>query len=104
MYDVTMQDLIAVKLVAPPLTLFRQYKGAKLQATVRPDGKVEFQGTAYDSCSTSADFARSTVTGRRMHTNGWVFWQYVGPDGKTHLLAELRTRFLTLKGGPSTSA
>ena len=99
-----MRDLIAAGLIAPPLVLFRHYKGTKLQATVCPDGKVEFQGIPYDSCSTPAEIARGTITGRRMHTNGWVFWQYVGSDGKTHLLAEVRNQFLAMKGGTPASA
>jgi hypothetical protein len=32
-----------------------------------------------------------------MNTNGWVFWQYVGADGKVHLLSEARERFLAMK-------
>jgi predicted type IV restriction endonuclease len=103
MYGVNLQDLIGAGLLSPPLPLFRQYRGTRLQATVLPDGKVEFQGTAYDSCSTPAEVARSMVTGRRMHTNGWVFWQYSGPDGKTHLLADLRKRFLAMKRGSAGS-
>ena len=68
--QVDLEDLIVAGLVQPPLRLFRRYKGRLLEATLRPDGKVEFQGETYDSCSTAADFARSTVTGRRMSTNG----------------------------------
>jgi hypothetical protein len=102
-FAVALRDLIGAGLLVPPLTLFRKYLGTKLQATVLQDGKVEFQGTAYDSCSTAAEIGRGTITGRRMNTNGWVFWQYVGPDGKTHLLAEARNKFLTMKGGSSPS-
>jgi predicted type IV restriction endonuclease len=99
-YDIKLQDLIAAGLLTPPLTLFRKYRGARLEATLLPDGKVEFQGTAYDSCSTPAEIARGTITGRRMHTNGWVFWQFVGTDGKIHLLAAPRKRFLAIKKAP----
>jgi hypothetical protein len=102
-YDVKLQDLIAAGLLTVPLTLFRQYRGTKLQATVLPDGKVEFQGTAYDSCSTPAEIARGTITGRKMNTNGWIFWQYVGADGKVHELAEPRKRFLAMKKAPPAS-
>jgi hypothetical protein len=59
---------------------------------------VEFNGAPYDSCSTAAETARGSITGRKMHTNGWTFWQYVGADGKTHLLADARERFLAMKG------
>src|SRR5262249_44018136 len=59
-YDVNLQDLIATGILAPPLALLREYKGATLRATVGPDGKVDFQGTAYDSCSTAAEIARGT--------------------------------------------
>jgi hypothetical protein len=62
---------------------------------------VEFQGTIYDSCSTAAEAARATITGRKMNTNGWVFWQYAKPDGKPEILSEARQRFLAMKGGAS---
>jgi hypothetical protein len=97
---VTLADVIAASLLAPPVTLFRKYKGHRLEATLLPDGRVEFQGDPYDSCSTAAEFARSTVTGRRMNTNGWVFWQYLGQDGKPHLLDEVRQNFIQMKAAP----
>jgi hypothetical protein len=97
---VTLADVIAASLLAPPVTLFRKYKGHRLEATLQPDGRVEFRGDPYDSCSTAAEYARSTVTGRRMNTNGWSFWQYLGQDGKPHLLDEIRQNFIRMKGTP----
>jgi hypothetical protein len=64
------------------------------------DGRVEFQGRQYDSCATAAEHARGTVTGRRMNTNGWSFWQYLGDDGKEHQLDEARQKLIKTKANP----
>ncbi len=97
-YDANLKDVIGAGLLMPPLTLFRKYRGTKLEAILLVDGRVEFSGAAYDSCSTAAETARGSITGRKMHTNGWVFWQYVGSDGRVYLLSEARAQFLTMKG------
>ena len=96
--SVSLADLISASLISPPLTLFRKYKGKLLEATLLPDGGVECEGKHFDSCSTAADYARSTVTGRRMHTNGWVFWQHTDAAGKKVTLADTRGKFLAMKG------
>jgi hypothetical protein len=96
--NVTLNDLIAAGLLAPPVRLFREYKGRDLESTLLVDGSVEFQGSKFDSCSSAAEEARGTVTGRRMNTNGWRFWQYLDKDGKRTTLFDLRKRFLAMKG------
>jgi predicted type IV restriction endonuclease len=97
-YAASLQDVIGARLLAAPCTLFRKYKGKTLEATLRPDGKVEFEGVVYDTCSSAAEFARSTVTGRKMNTNGWAFWQFTDKDGKKKNLFDARQRFLETKG------
>jgi hypothetical protein len=99
--NVTLKQVIDAGVLTPPVRLFRRYKGHELVAQLLPDGRVEFQGTCYDSGSTSADYARGTITGRRMHTNGWVFWQYQDEKGKKMLLADARNAYLAKKGGAS---
>jgi hypothetical protein len=96
--SVSLVDLIAVRLLQPPLRLFREYKGTLLEATLQVDGKVTFQDGVYDSCSSAAEMARKTVTGRRMNTNGWAFWQYEGEDRKKQTLDQVRQRFQETKG------
>lgn len=88
--QVSLADLIGSGHIKPPLRLFCHYKGRDLEATVLADGRVEVQGERHASCSTAAAFARATVTGRNMSTNGWDFWKYEGADGKAHRLDELR--------------
>jgi hypothetical protein len=78
--------------------LFRKYKGQEVEAKLLTDGKVEFQGTIYDTCSTAAEWARASVTGQRMHTNGWTFWQWRSGDGKIQTLFDLRKRLAAMKG------
>lgn len=96
---VALADLIAAGLLQIPCRLFRKYKGHQLEATLQPDGKVKFGENGYDSCSTAAEVARGTVTGRRMNTNGWVFWQFEGADGRRQILDELRRKFVAMKQG-----
>lgn len=86
----SLADLIGAGILTPPLKLFRLYKGKRLEATILADGAVEFQGQRYDTCSAAAEAARATITGRKMNTNGWVFWQYQGADGKRRTLADAR--------------
>jgi predicted type IV restriction endonuclease len=93
-FGVTLSDVIKAGLIKPPLPLFRKYKGRLIEATLHPDGAVEFQGTRYRSCSTAAEIARGTVTGRRMNTNGWSFWQCRDSGGKPKELIAIRTEYL----------
>jgi hypothetical protein len=93
-FGVTLKDVIGAGLLSPPLKLFRKYKGQAMEATLLPDGSVEMRGTRYDSCSTAAEIARSFVTGRRMNTNGWDFWQYLDGRGKKTTLFDAREKFL----------
>jgi hypothetical protein len=96
--QVALPDLTAAGLLKAPCPLFRKYKGHRLEADLLLDGRVRFQDTIYDSCSAAAEVARATVSGRRMNTNGWEFWQYADEAGKRHTLGEARKRFLEMKG------
>jgi tetratricopeptide (TPR) repeat protein len=86
----TLVEIINAGHLAPPVRLFRRYKGKMLEATLLPGGAVEFQGQRYDTCSAAAEAARATVSGRRMNTNGWTFWQYQGAAGKNLTLSDAR--------------
>jgi hypothetical protein len=97
-FGVTLTQLIQAHYLKPPLWLFRKYKGTVLEATLHPDGTVDFQGTRYDSCSTAAELARGSITGRRMNTNGWQFWQFREGQGKPQELIAVRGRFMREKG------
>jgi hypothetical protein len=91
---VTLADVIAAGLLKAPLKLAVHYKGHNLEADLLPDGTVTFQGKNYPSCSTAAELARGTITGRPMHTNGWVFWKYRDEGGKVVLLDTARQEYL----------
>ena len=98
-FGVSLSDVIGAGLLSPPVRLFRKYKGQVSEATLLPDGAVEFRGERYESCSTAAEAARSAVTGRKMNTNGWVFWQYLDAKGKKTLLMTAREKYLKTKEG-----
>lgn len=95
--QVTLADLIAAGVFRPPVRLYRKYKGRILEATLKPDGKVAFQGADYDACSGAAAAARGTVVGRPMPTNGWSFWQYDHADGRRRTLDDARREFMRTK-------
>ena len=85
--------LADAKLLNPPVRLFRNYKGHAMEASLLPSGEVEFQGKRYPSSSTAAEVARATVTGRKMPTNGWSFWQVQGESGKRQTLGQIRDAY-----------
>lgn len=105
MLGVTVPDLIAARLLVPPLELQRKYKGASLTATVLDDGRVEFAGVAHDSLSMAAGMARATVIGipdgrTYPQTNGWTFWLYRDQaDGRLVEIDRLRQRLLESRTG-----
>ncbi len=100
-FGISLAKLIDEGYLSPPIRLFRKYKGRMMEATLFPDGAVEFQGQRYPSCSTAAETARSTVTGRKMNTNGWSFWQYQDGKGKKETLLDVRERYLKTEGKQS---
>jgi hypothetical protein len=98
-YGVTLAEMIGVGLLKPPVRLYRKYLGTVLEATLQPDGAVEFGQVRYKTCSTAAEQARASITGRKMHTNGWSFWQYQGEGGRRCTLEEARARYLAARQG-----
>jgi hypothetical protein len=45
-YEATLKDLIGAALFSPPLSLFRQYRGTRIEATLLPDGRVGMRSRA----------------------------------------------------------
>ncbi len=90
---VKLDDLIRAGLLKPPLKLTKNYKGHHLEAELLPNGMVRFQGSDYNSFSTAAIKARSTVIGQDRPANGWQFWQYRNKDGSLVYLEEVRKQF-----------
>ncbi len=90
---VSLTDLIGAALIKPGTRLFRRYRGHDIEATLLPDSSVRFKGQDYRTCSTAAEVARGTVSGRRMNTNGWVFWQFADATGKSRTLDTPRRAF-----------
>jgi hypothetical protein len=97
-FGISLAKLFETGYLKPPIRLFRKYKNRIMEASLYPDGTVEFQGKRYPTCSTAAEIARSTVTGRRMNTNGWSFWQYEDSEGKTETLLDVRERYMSVAG------
>jgi hypothetical protein len=92
-----LSDIIVAGILSPPIKLFREYRGKTLEATLLPNGTVEFQRANYQTCSLAANMARGSITGRPMSTNGWVFWQYMDTNGVTRTLADARQEYLEQK-------
>jgi hypothetical protein len=96
--QITVGNLIQAGLIRPPLQIERKYKNVHLTAVVRQDGKIEFDGQAYDSPSTAAGMARKSVVGSPARhtlpkTNGWTFWMYAD-DGVLREIDQLRQSYL----------
>lgn len=62
-----------------------------VEATVLADGRIEFDGTAYDSPSGAGDAAHGSVA------NGWTYWLADTADG-LRSLASLRDELLAADG------
>ena len=92
---VSLQQLVASGLFTTPLRLSNHYKGRDLEATLRPDGAVEFQGKRYTSCSSAAAAARGTVIGGKPSTNGWTFWEFRDEAGQLVPLDRVRKEYLS---------
>ena len=90
---ISLTNLIDASLLSVPLRLFRHYKKQMLEATLLASGEVEFQGKSYSSPSQAAEAGRATVTGRKMSTNGWTFWQFEGDGGKPRTLGQVRDAY-----------
>jgi hypothetical protein len=99
-FGVTLKQLIDDGLLKTPLRLFRRYKGKMLEGVLHDDGSVEFGNERFDTCSRAAERARESVTGRRMNTNGWQFWQCKSTDGKKRELLDIRAEYITKQGSP----
>jgi hypothetical protein len=93
-FGVSLSEVIAAGLLSPPLRLFRKYKGQIMEATLLADGSVEMREKRYSTCSIAAAVARSFITGKEMHTNGWSFWQYLDGNGKPTTLFDAREKYL----------
>ena len=89
-HGVSLANLIAAGLLKAPAHLFRKYKGHMLEATLLAGGQVEFQGKHYLSPSAAAEAAKANITGRKMASDGWVFWQVQTEDGKPRTLGQVR--------------
>jgi hypothetical protein len=96
-HGVALTDLIAAGILTPPLKLFRKYKGQMVEAELRPDGQIVYQGVNYTTPSRAAKKAAQREHG----VGGWTFWQYRDPTGKRACLDDARKKFLkTEKGLP----
>ena len=60
------------------------YKGKSLEARVRSNGKINFNGVLYNSPSS----AGKTAIGRNV--DGWRFWRFRDKSGEWVRLDELR--------------
>jgi hypothetical protein len=59
-------DLVNAGLLSPATVLFNLTDD--VEAAVQADGRIEFDGTAYDSPSGASDAAHGGIT------NGWTYW------------------------------
>lgn len=97
---VSLVSLIHAGILKAPMQLFRRHKGHDLTATLAVNGSVTFKGKTYDTCSAAGEAAREFVSGRKMNTNGWIFWQFRGTGSKPRTLNDARAEYATTMSGP----
>jgi len=90
-YAVRVTDLLDAGLVGHGAVLVNPTDG--VEATVLPDGRIEFDGTAYDSPSGASDAAHGGAT------NGWTYWYADTAEG-LRTLASMRQELLAGGDGP----
>jgi hypothetical protein len=78
-YGVTVSNLLDAGLLTAGAVLVNPTDDA--EATVLPDGRVEFDGTAYESPSAASDAAHGSST------NGWFYWLVDTATGLRRLAA-----------------
>jgi hypothetical protein len=91
-YGIRVADLLDAGLLTAGAVLINRTDDT--EATVLPDGGIEFDGTAYDSPSGASDVAHGGST------NGWTYWLADTPDG-LRPLAALRDDLLNDEGNDS---
>ncbi len=77
-----------------PLTIFANYRGTRIEATVEESGLIRLGSESFTSPSMAGTAARKQhgYTGAgKAATNGWTFWRYTGEDGTAKPLNELRS-------------
>jgi hypothetical protein len=88
---VTLGDILAAGLLAPPVDVMRTYKGHDLRARILGDGRVEFAGKVFGSLSVAGQMARRSITPDiSAQTNGWTFWRFRDSTGQVRELDSLR--------------
>jgi hypothetical protein len=88
-------------LLQPGMKISAIYHGQSLQATITPDGQVEFGRAKYKSPSAAGAAAKQSVTGKYKATDGWGFWHFTDPSGARVPLSVARQQYLAKH--PSTA-
>jgi predicted type IV restriction endonuclease len=90
---VSLEDLIAAGILAPPLKLIKCYHDTDLEADLEPDGTITFQGESYSSPTPAAEAAARQVCGEERFIDGWHFWKYE-KDGEPVVLDKARHEYM----------
>lgn len=108
-FEVEIGDLIDSGIITEQLEIQKDYLGKTLNALIRLDKTVEFDGERFDSLSAAAAYARMSVKGapagitkinvwRKYPTNGWSFWKYRDTaSNKMFVMDVLRQKYLKQK-------
>lgn len=93
--NAVLQRIMAARPNQDTLDLEKTYNGHHLTARIECDGRVTWNGVAYDSLSTAAGVARASIIGapagrKYPQTNGWTFWGFRDADGQLKPMDALR--------------
>ena len=87
-------QLIGAGVMKPGTNISADYRGQRLQATITPDGQVDFRGAKYKSPSAAGAAAKQFVSGKFLATDGWTFWHYTDQDGARVPLSVAREQYI----------
>lgn len=85
-------SLLEANLISPDTVLFVEYKDIRYEATVQANGTILLDGEYFKTPSA----AGGAVTSKHgiSAPNGWMFWQFLGSDGKPKSLETVRQAYL----------
>jgi len=85
---VRLADAVNAGVIPSGAVIFAEYKGARYEATVQPDGGLFFEGTTYKKV-TKATAAVTSKHGTPRPYYGTRFWKFRGDDGVVRTLASV---------------
>lgn len=92
----SLKELIERGFLSTPVTLYGEFGGHEIEATLKVDASLEAHGQTFNSLSVAAGFLITVKTGRKSSgrsyfaCNGWRFWNVRDAHGMLLSLDDIR--------------